>query len=341
MKKVFVLITSLILSLIFFIFAGCGKAGPLDVFTNAFDKNNTVTIGYSEKNTYSVTYTNNYKFENFDYSADDSLNNIGIAFDNGVFTTELKVLKIADFTENKDSDILSSMSEDQKSSLYVFKYETTLSIDAIYSFDGNSETCSDYVYSVCYFLPINNQLAPLYSKTENKSAIISVSDSLHITKNHFVSIVSYNKDSYTMDKYAYDYDDTELTSPLSHTNNDGKVYAYNYNSLIDNASLLFAIRNLNIEKEKETTVPVVSPSYEKAVNLSIAYSSDFTEKDTIGNEYAVKLITFVNGESNVSGKKQLTFIDKDNAKLIKMVTPLSEYSIHFKSIGALVYTLSE
>ena len=342
MKKVFLMIISMILSCVFVVFAGCGSAETLDVFTNAFDKNNTATIGYTETHTYSVNYSDSYKYEDYDYSADSSIKNtIGIDFKNGVFKTALKIIKVSDFVENTESDILSSIPNEQKSSLYLFRFETTLNIDAVYTVNGNSETYSDYVYSLCYFLPINNQLAPLYSKTENKNTILSIADTAYITKNHFVNIVSYNKNTLTIDKYTYDYADTSLQTPLTHTNNDGKAYEYDYNTLIDNASLLFAIRNVNIETGTDITVPVLTPAYEKAVKLNIAYSNDSTETDVNGNSYSVKLISFVNGESNSSGKKQLAFIDKDNATLIKMVTPLSEYSIHFKGIGALIYTLSE
>ena len=135
---------------------------------------------------------------------------------------------------------------------------------------------------------------------------------------------------------------------------------YTYKTVIDNAQLLFAIRNIDIQQEQAIQIPVVSYQYAEAKNLIFANNGENKIKDISINynnidstntytEITVAQYSFGINSINAAGAKQILYVQKaqENAGqnappykslLYRYVAPVIEYGA-FSSLGSLVYTL--
>ena len=160
------------------------------------------------------------------------------------------------------------------------------------------------------------------------------------------SKVTYNTNNYTVTKEA------ETGGKKSESTT---TYNYSFRTAIDNASLLFGLRNTSIAQDKTADLCVVSISYgvDKSIRAKCFSAQQIARTLTVnGSEKPstnidVSCLAFNLNDSYNTGKPQLSYVqNKENetvggnkALLVRYVEPLFEYS-EYLSLGSLCYNLS-
>ncbi len=339
MKKI--VISLGLVAILLFAGCSCNSASPLS-FTNSWNDGTNPNIGYTEVHKYSVSYDDNYSSGDYNFAKSNDLSKeaFGFSFSNGSYETTLTVVDKGQIPTGATSDILDGYNEG------VFKYLTKFKITANYACADNAY--EDYVTTESYFCGSSASFAPIYSKTENKSSILSIKNGKASVKEiHTLNEIFYSKKSYTIKEY--DAVSKELL--------DTDKYSYSFKTAVDNTQILFALRASTFKSS--ITLPAVNTTYGSVQRLAVkAYQDNVTEQITVNSNSAdceMQCISFMlssasascvgNGTTN-TGRAQLVFkqakendvLTKNKGQIVKYVTPLSTYDT-FYLMGALVYQL--
>lgn len=343
MKRFFSTILCLSMAIILALSAsGCNKKSAL-VFNNSFfGSTNNPSPGYTETLKYSVSNVNNY--------------NELIKKDTDVFTDSLATFKYTGTYESVFSvvdvlpeEIQTNVSEEISSTIYHLK--TTLKLTSTYKVNGEyaeggtqnqdgSVTYEDVVENEVYFLISGHSFAPVYSSGRQKSSTLVLSDKANVIIYEYSYATTYNTNKYTTVKgYSEE-------KPVTNK------FEYTFKTVIDNAQLLFALRNVTLEEKGTLNIPVVSPVYGKAQTMTITNSSENTKSVTINDvteQIPVKNLNFKLAQEYNTGTPQYAVIQKSSpneqaipnkALLIEYAMPIVSYG-NFFSMGAMVYTLTD
>lgn len=323
------------------IFSGCScNQKSLLSFVNSWDEGLS-SAGFTETLSYNVEYADSYEIDDYKYVKSSSLGDKFSCSITGSYTETVTVVNNADVPEGKRTDVLDAISGNP----VLYKLTTSLTLTAKYSYSGNAEeTFEDFIKTECYFLNVNNRLSPVYSFTENKYAVPVVTDnSVSFMKIHYTAVESYTQKNFTCTLNQFEYDADATTAEPTKTESKSNDYAIG--TVVDNTTLLFAIRHTSVSKGSSVTVPAVSPSYMTAEDVKVSYDDD-TSRTLIGETKAVKRMSFV---SSVGGQKQIVFVqnekssvtgDVNRSVITEYVTPVSELSASYMVLGVLVYTLT-
>ena len=318
--------------------AGCSCVGtqPLS-FNCKFFGENAVTdpsLGYKETLTYNVEYLE--KRSDLDGKS-SLLNDVNFTFTNGIYVSTLEMA--TSLPDGITSDITIDLPSDAST---LYKLTTKLSITSTYSGldEGNGEY-QDFIESTVYFCSFRLSYAPIYSIVKTDYSVLFVTDTASSVK----KLQSEREITYSKDKYVI-----KETVADNQTSNE---YEYEFMTVIDNAQLLFALRNIDVSKESSFSLPTVSYAYGEAKNLRIDNESQTTNpvelvvngteiKDNMPlNNYA-----FMINDATKAGIPQYVEIQSAksdnlvfNALLHSYVEPLTAYG-NMLSMGYLEYTLS-
>jgi len=243
MKKLFSAIVAIFIVSVFSTLAACGGVSAI-AFNNSFYGSPLATIssGYTETCEYSASFK---PAQNFSSNVIDSVN-----FSDGEFITTLTVLP--EYPEElPDTDLYDRNAQVLSS---VLCYKTSFSVKASYVIAGETREFSDTVETEVYFLPSESSFAPLYSKTKSKTGNPLTNESVSSEYS-----VLYKSSSYTISG------DTERT------------VNYTPKTVVDNAQLLFVIRNFELS-DMGTAFPVVAKAFNG--HLSVAFTAKSSEKKT-------------------------------------------------------------
>jgi hypothetical protein len=352
MKRIFIPLTALALAVTTML-SGCSCVAttPLTFNNNFYGGTNAVpSVNYSETLVYNVEHIDSYS-DAFEISP--QLTKDIIEFDiSGTYTTTFTVLDKSDVTEKFTSDILSSYTGN-----VVYRIESELNLQShykanygIYKEDENAtaekeKTFEDEIKTDVYFLESGHSFAPIWSNSNTKSSYLSVDGDMQasIYVLEYSQTIAYNKDDYT------------ITTVSEGSDIEPNECDYTFKTVIDNNSLLFALRNIDIEHEKTHSLPTVHATYGDAQTLTITNQ----EERTINNfklkvngaeqteNISVKEYTFIRGSSNNTGLAQHVVIQKSKttnlpfkAYILEHISPLTTYG-NFLGMGGLKYTLSE
>ena len=344
MKKIFLTITALIISFIICLGAvGCSSITYLS-FNNNFDGSSGGGINHlnlKETLTYSVTYTDNYN-EQIKKDSDITDDVVKFNFDKGTYVQTLEVLSSAKDIEEK-TDIDCSQSN-------IYYLHTELSIKVNYQIEGKEPyEHLDTIITDCYFLSSGQSLSPLYSKVtvDNSYLLVYSSETpAQIIQGKYEFTTVYQQKNYKL---------TSIVTSDEGKDTTEKTYNYNYKTAIDNAQLLFALRNVEIEEKATLTLPVVSPSYGKAMTLQIKNAESSTvekniiysdgTKESTATSTPVKNYNFMIHATENTGALHYMKYQKSQTEnlpfrslLIEYAAPIICFSAH-NCIGALVYQL--
>ncbi len=350
MKKRFFSILALALVCIFSLSAcdGCFALQPIN-FTNAFNGGSGIKTEDNPKTNYQevLTYDVDY-FESFDgFSISNKLKSNGkfnVKFENGKYVSTLKILSsFADANVELESDIIDSLENNQMHAYYL---HTEFSIDVTYEIDEREPyTHTDTIVSDVYFCDVSLSYAPVYSRTTADYTNLFCGDEIYAVSDKTFGEVKYSKNSYTV---SFTVNDKE---PKITTNE------YEYKTIIDNAQLLFAIRNFPLELESAEAMPVVGCNYGEAVSLAINKNStsniSYQEKplayglSNYSGNIETSLYHFYRNKTNETGVKQNVYIQNNvensdiayKSLLLRYVEPLTSVYGNVLSLGALVYNL--
>ena len=325
MKRFFTIISALSLSLILLISSGCTGLMPLS-FNNSFNGSNEPGSSYRETLTYAVSFgeyenisrSSLIKKEDFDFSA------------NGEYKVSFKTVTkndMPDYAVATDIDLTAETGN-------IYHLSATLNLNTTYKVNG--EGSGDYVETIksdVYFLPAGLSFAPIYSKVVQKTQILSADTSLktpvyNVSKMENEYSIFYNQSSYKI-IYASEEDTIEQT------------YAYTFKTAIDNAELLFALRNLKVEKESSATLPVVSASYGEAKSLLITHVAQLENAlslsvngDEVNEKVKVNKLRFNVNENKNTGISQYLTIQESASTTIPYKALLTEYAHALVCYGA-------
>lgn len=364
MKKKFLSILALFVA-VSMLLGGCSGAMPLS-FTGAFyGSTNNPEVGYNETVSYSVEYVDDYDGLIKDSNITDEL--IKFSAD-GTFTTQLTVLnKLPDSYSQQFTTDLDFTGEGRK---LIYHYKTTLDLYTTYTVGGEYETYTDtskivdngdgsktyhdIITSEAFFFTSSQSLSPIWSKTDASYTYLTAingkdgKSTVNVITVESKSSTVYNSANYTISNSYVIAGKTE--SKVENTQTNG----YKQKTIIDNAQLLFAIRNIDVAEEASYSLPTVSPSYVKPKTLTVKNNGDkqktldMTYNQTqINEDVAVKDCSFYLNTTNDAGTPQYVAVQKAasaNEKLpakafiIEYVEPLSIYGT-FQRLGALKYTI--
>lgn len=362
MRKFTISVISVLLALTVTL-AGCSCNAKSELtFKSAFlGENVTVepSSGYRETLTYTVKYAESYLSE---FAISDRLKkNIddgkyGFTFGEGTYRTVLETVSATALTgAAAESDVLSVLPSEAKT---LYKLTTELTLPVTYtncSYNGTTgeHSFTDSITSTAYFCSYKFSLAPIYvSSYSHYTTFFAGEETAAIERVRAARTVLYNQNSYKTTSVVYD-GVTEAAEPDIKSEN-AYTNDYAYRTVIDNAELLFAVRNLDVELEKSLYIPVVSAQYREDKTLAIKAESASTEpKTTITvngtpSEEELQVINYslsIYGTEN-SGTRQLFSVQKakgaaleNKAVLVKYVEPLTAYGL-IAPMGVLVYTLT-
>ena len=328
---------------------GCTNLQPIN-FTNAFNggsglKEENPVSGYQETLTYDVSYAKSHE----GYAINSALNSnedVKFTFEKGKYVSTLTVY--SSFNEvlggQLESDILSSLEDNQKQAYHL---HTEFSVDVTYEITGRElYSTTDTIVSDVYFCDSTLSYAPVYSLTNANYTNFYYSTNSEAVKVKTISEIKYNKNNYT----------------ISFTVNDNKptitTKEYNFKSIIDNAQLLFALRNFSVELDSTQALPVVASNYGEAVPLVvrnnqkniIKYEQDNPlsyNYDSFDGDVEISHLLFYRNQKNETGAMQHVYIQNkvDNSPLayksllVRYVEPLTSYRT-IVPMGVLVYNLN-
>ena len=243
MKKLFSAIVAIFIVCIFSVLAACGGASAI-AFNNSFYGSPLATIssGYTETCEYSASFKPAEKFSsNVIESAD---------FSDGKFITTLTVLP--EYPENlPETDLYDRNAQVLSSVLY---FRTSFSVKASYVIAGETREFTDTAETEAYFLPSESSFAPLYSKSKS------------ITGNPLSN-----------ESVSSEYSVLYKSSKYTISGEKERTVNYTPKTLVDNAQLLFVLRNFEIS-ETGTAFPVVAKAFNG--HVSVAFTAKSSEKKT-------------------------------------------------------------
>ncbi len=356
-KRLFSIIALTLVSL--FTLSACDGCTSLPTlkFNNAFfglseDEPRTY---YTETLTYDVTYAESFEGINISPKLKDD-ENINFEFKDGSYVSKLKVYK--GFQEAGEdngieikSDIIENLKEDEQNA---FHLHTELNIKAKYVVNGKTTENDEKIVSDVFFLKTSLSFAPVYAKT--KASYLQFYSSIgEVIKVESESATTYQKDSYTLWRKITGNKASEETTTKQ---------KYSQKSVIDNAQLLFALRNFDVEFEKVSTLPVVSANYETPTSLAVNYSKNTTVSYTaekslaynntvtdtfvnLENAIETRQYAFYKNDSKETGTRQTVFLQNkvESSPLdylalpVRYIEPLTTFG-NFLPMGVLDYTLT-
>lgn len=348
-KRLLPILISLLLLVLFT--AGCSSRSTLSLNTAFYGDGNEPTPGYKETLTYDVTCDENGVFKRQALVREDF---VKYTF-SGTYTTTLEVLSAYKPEHNIESDIKREGTE------CIYFLTTKLVIDAKYDFNNDSKDFDhkDEITTECYLLPSTKSYAPIYSKTTACYARLHLNSAKsNCSIVEYERIANYNTASYLTKTRACEYYVDETKKPiLSEINPTEQTVKYTLKTAVDNAELLFVLRNVKIDVEKTYALPVSSIGYNDLTDLTVTNVKEFKEKhaftlngNDVEEEITLKQYSFVTSSSKNAGTKQFVYIQKkENNQLpyksymVKYEQPLmSAVSGNASSIlGTLIYTLTD
>ncbi len=262
MKK-FLTILALV---VIFVFSatGCSCSGETILsFNNSFFSSELdvePSVNYTETTVYSVDYADNYQ-GNFTKNLSFGKNVFDFEYSEGTYTSTLtSILKEA---SSLGSDI---------SAKATYKLTSNFSIKVKYSIKGGEWVeKTDTIESEVYFCSRGESYAPIYSSVKSVNTLFNEGDN-DVTVNVLTveNNVKYNKDYFVMNKKVTIDDKTPTVTK--------ETVDYEYKTMIDNAQFLFAVRNIDVDKESSFKLPVLQFSYNQPITLKI-YNESITNKN--------------------------------------------------------------
>lgn len=351
MKKITLAIISVALALcLTFTATGCSSK-PFLSFDSSFNgvgDNGSNHSGLTETLTYSVDLEENYnelilkmealKDEVVDYE-----------FSNGKY---VQTLTVQSYFPADTLGVTTDIQIDGE----VYHLNTLLTIDVKYTINGEQEPYvhTDVVETDCYFLSAGQSFAPLYSKMKIDNTYLSLSDSFEqaaLLIGVYEHVIVYNQKTYTLKSTSLANSVKEPDKVVTPEVKE-KTYDYESKKVIDNAQLLFALRNVTIDEKTPLELPVVSPSYgvDKTLRItnkeSSTISREITYNDTTANiEVPVNNFNFIISATENTGAFHYMKYQKseaghlpNRALLVEYASPLISFGA-FGCLGALVYRL--
>ena len=337
MRKFIIAIISAI-TLLTACLTGCSCVGnsPISFNANFYGAESSIDppAGFRETLCYNVVYKEKLSEEQ---GKSPLLNGVSYTFSDGIYVSTLET--VTSLPDGITSDIVADLPSDAKT---LYKLTTNLSIKSTYQGldEGNGEYL-DTIKTTAYFCSYRLSYAPIYSRTETDYSILFVTkSSKSVGKLQSERIFNYSKTSYTL---------TEKVQENITTKN----YEYDFTTVIDNAQLLFALRNIDIAKDSTFMLPTISYAYGEAKNLRIDNESQTSEPVNIiyngvqvTDNIAINNFSFMINDATKAGLSQYVSIQNvksDNlpfsSLLYSYTEPLVEYG-NMLNMGYLVYTLS-
>ena len=342
MRKILIVLVSAILMLVV-VLSGCGCSGSSLEFSPLFyGTSGEPNEGYVQQSTYQVSLSDSY---GEDIKKNSGLNNLIEYNYSGIYVSRLSVIS------HLDSSIKTDMREEiEKSSVLIYKLETTLELNLTYTIkNGTEESQVDTIHTATYFTPASSGFMPIYTTTEScMHYIVAYGESVKIQKVTANNSVLYNDKNYVV---STKYDNNAKTET---------TYEYKRQTLIDNSELLFVMRNINLGAKEQYEMPTVSYQYGAEKNIMITNDGVGTTEMQInqsdltinGEDYDqdkinVKRYKFRVSEDKNMGVEQFVYIQNGECgnlgnrnviyKYVEPIYTLGTYSC----LGVLEYTLTD
>lgn len=291
--------------------SGCASNSQKTPFSNYWNENALVFEEIHETLVYDVTFE---KGSTYGYE---------LAYENGTYKTEL----ISDTDENGRN---------------IYVYKTELSIDAVYTFQGESKTLTDCITTEVKFLSADNGLTPLSSQKSiiSSSPIGSAPSTLEGCYRAYAYEIS--------TVYTENGGTSTLVADGQSTTQSFEIDANSY-SYLDNEQLLLALRAMRASTASAqvlTYSPFTDSVQTVAVSFAVAESKDFSLHKNGSAEKITEAFTYrpaqIRLNENNSGATQTAWIavasdtsaNKQRNVMLRLETPLAY------GLGTLVYNLS-
>ena len=363
MKKAFI---ACILALCMLV-AGCSCNGAVTLSFNNKWHGGTIQTGYS------VTFKNDFiDGDDFNYKQNEEVATYFVPmFNQGEYTSTVTVIDQSAVPSHIQSDVLDL---DATTRSPIIKQTTSFSISGEYTpTNGEKVAFNDTAQTESYFRLTDTSLAPIYSETISVMNFPSINTKddlkgIKVNEEKVATVFLYNKSEYSVKQYTNEKDsnrfDEYMTDKTSAVPTIEREIDYSYRSVIDNTALLFALRNVNVtaNAQSSTSILATSPAYKVSTQLNVKCYQ--TKNQTVDSalkindvdiddnvEIPVNCLSFAINAQN-SGRDQLVYVQNNIVKnadeeiiipnkalLTKYVTPLVEYGSYYL-MGVLEYNLT-
>ena len=244
LKKLTLLLSFLLVTVV--AFSGCSCSSERLSFDNSF--NNGAKPSYNHKET--LTY--NVAFEpSTDQNAPGLPDYCTLEYTAGKYLSSFEV--VSDLSAF-DSDIIKN--NDIKE---IYSLTTEFTINIKLTINGTPYENTDAVTSKVYFAPQGYSFAPIYSESHAEYLMPAYDESSNVIAKIYSSDFTVN---YSQNDYK--------------TSKTDKAKKYDFLCVIDNAQLLFALRNIKIAENSSFNISVLSESYGEPKTLSVTNKSTLT-----------------------------------------------------------------
>ena len=349
---------------------GCSGGGPTTPsYSTVWSNDKSEAVGLTETLKYSVKYDDNLTVGKSSYQNKIDKSVLDFDYLDGTYQTNISVVQASkDLIGENESEILTEIVDSTDASMVkrIFKYTTRLDLPFKYKFGEMTDYVvnNDYIQTETYMLLTANSFSPIFTKNTTFITFVGVGKSVTVERQHYDSVTVYNKKNLSTTTTVYYTKDGDGYVSGDVANSRTTTSKYDFKSVLDNSTLLFALRALS----REGTLPalkVYSHVYTSPKTLTLAGVDPVAEKFNITlngttipeEEIQLDGYSFVlNTASGCTtgpntGKAQLVYINKkadtapasigsNRPMVMRYVEPLMEYS-SYNSMGALVYSLVE
>ena len=353
------------------VFTGCSCSPVVTLsFSNAWIDGDYNQPGTKEVLTYQVDFVEDLIIGDYSFKSEIKDGDFTYSIGTGSYVSEIQLISAtSSLLDGYQSDILDEIVSGTGRKILLYQ-KTRLEIPFTYQRgDSAPQTNNDFVETHTYFLENGNAFAPILSTQESKMSIVSiVSSSLNVVVQHMKTSTVYNKNnlSSSVKVFAVESTGSYVEGDLMYQDDFNRDYSFK--TVIDNSSLLFALRSMAFNNANSSSVSVFATQYGGPRSLTIAYEKNNNTVDDFNvnlngtampkEEIQLACHSFVlnssegcQGNTN-TGRKQLAYINtpkedgsiyasigSNRSIVMKYVEPLIEYG-GYKTLGALVYKLN-
>lgn len=340
MKRKFTVLLLFLVSI--FLFSGCSCAGEtLLSFSNAFSDEKSIQPGYKQILTYKIDYQE--KNEYFEKSSTLTDEFLSVSYGEGKYVQTIEVLSaLPTLPDDRVSDISEKLSGKS-----VFRLTTEFTMPVSYTLNGTTQEKVDYIKSQVYFCPQELSFAPIFSKTESVNTFfVFGSKNANAVSTEINYDILYNLNSYQLNGTSKQTSGEHVSeTPIN------KTVDYTFRTLIDNAQLMFLVRNNVLSSGSQALIKTVAFNYEEPKDLVFTNSS--TNDLPVNYDYDGTQVTsqtlsryeFCLNESNQAGMNQYYLLQEKiegsdfNSLMVRYIEPIIEFN-SLSCLGSLVYELT-
>ena len=297
---------------------GCAPVNKLAFYSN-WTSNQTYHTEFKETAVYDVVYCDDYRINTgkseVDYSAEKSDKYTVVYGENG--TAKNAYSSTVEAVQSLPASLNITVEETE-----LYKITTELKLPVTYNVVETKKSYSfeDSITSTVYFRSHDQSLAPVYSeKSFDTTQLVSNKNGIYIVRYVYETKIDWitngNKAALTVTDKTADaekkYEDDDAVR-LTAIDNSSTQIKYTAGTVLDNETLLFSVRGLQLSSAFSSTLKIIDTAYKNVQSIAVSSNRTINVTDpwTLAlngteqkyDSYATYLTTLNRADSKYTGK---------------------------------------